>query len=112
MVLQVYRLTIKVQDTHQQYLIFHKNGEDKTAVIINADLGSRRFLCAVGEPQLSAGCGALHLRSPTGGFAKGIPLNAVTRGSAAGMPLTMPFSVFTTLSILLLPFIAQLLSLI
>jgi hypothetical protein len=49
--------------------------------------------------QFSQGWGALQRFLPVGGAAKGIPLNAVMRGSAASIPRTHPFSVFTCLSI-------------
>ena len=50
--------------------------------------------------QFPQGFGARQRFSPSGGAAKGIPLNAVIRGSAASMPRTQPFSVFTCRSIL------------
>src|SRR6185295_484057 len=42
------------------------------------------------------GCGSFHLRSPTGGAAKGIPLNAYTSPEALITPDTRPASVFIT----------------
>jgi hypothetical protein len=45
--------------------------------------------------QLSQGWGALQRFFLVGGEAKGIPLKAVIRGSAASIPRTHPFSVLT-----------------
>jgi hypothetical protein len=50
----------------------------------------------------SAACGGAKRRVPTGGFANGIDLKAVIRGSAAGIPSTVPSFVLTILSIVFL----------
>ena len=49
--------------------------------------------------QFSAGCGARQRFFPTGGAAKGIPLNTLMRVLLPGRPRTRPFSVFTTFNI-------------
>src|SRR5262249_38092339 len=45
--------------------------------------------------QFAAGFGARHLKSPTGGAAKGTPLKTVIDASFPGMPETSPLWVFT-----------------
>src|SRR5262245_7013484 len=42
-----------------------------------------------------AGCGAFHLRGPTGGAAYGMPLNTRTSALVPAAPETSPLSVFT-----------------
>ena len=66
------------------------------------EIGANR-LASRTPAQLPQGCGAFHRFLPTGGAAKGIPLKDVIRGSAASMPRTQPFSVFTCLSIAFSP---------
>ena len=66
------------------------------------EIGANR-LASRTPAQFPQGCGARHRFFPIGGAANGIPLKAVILGSAASMPRTQPFSVFTCLSIFLSP---------
>src|ERR1700676_1725773 len=68
-------------------------------------LKGKGFACMGLGPKLShlrtpiqgfTGCGSFHLRSPTGGAAKGIPLNANTSPLALITPDIWPASVFIT----------------
>jgi len=56
------------------------------------EIGAKRQQSRI-PAQFSQGCGARQRFFPVGGAAKGIPLKAVIRGSAASIPRTQPFSV-------------------